>query len=316
MRLSIIIPIYNVEPYIIRCLQSVAAQTMTDGVECILVDDCGSDRSIQLTDEFVKSYQGEIHFRLLHHEQNQGLSAARNTGIHAAQGEYLYFLDSDDSITPDCVETLFACISQYGKVDMVQASFVERPAYQCNNEEFQRHSYTNDQITIKCLLLDYMVIPVTAQNRLVRKSLITDNNIYFCEGIIHEDNHWTFFLAKHVKSLVCSEAKLYHHYCNPGSITTNINVAKEIYSSRIILEDFCSNIDPFCRTAQKKDIFYTLSNILGDGYYKDEADKESLFELFYNQCSWLEKPILKLWYNQSSGYLKTKLSHLLIRVFR
>lgn len=313
MRLSIIIPIYNVEPYILRCIQSVIAQTMTDGVECILVDDCGKDQSMALAEEFLTTYKGPIQFRILRHPQNQGLSAARNTGIRSARGEYLYFLDSDDAITPYCVETLFACLDQYGKVDMVQASFVERPAYQFNYDEFQRHPFTTDQRTIKPLLLDYMVIPVTAQNRLIRKSLVIDNNILFRDGIIHEDIHWTFFLAKYVKSLVCTEARLYNYYCNPGSITTNVNVAKEIYSSRIILEDFCANIDPFCHAAQKKDIFYTLSNILFAGYYKDVADRQSLFELFYNKCSWIEKPILKLWYNQSSGYLKNKLLHLLLR---
>lgn len=316
MRLSIIIPIYNVEPYIIRCLQSVAAQTMTDGVECILVDDCGSDRSIQLTDEFVKSYQGEIHFRLLHHEQNQGLSAARNTGIHAARGEYLYFLDSDDEIIPECLEGFFRILDEHPGVDLIQGLFLQDSPYQNQFLTKEIPAYSEDRVYIKQALLDYDQLPVCAANRMVRKTLITDNNIYFREGIIHEDNHWTFFLSKYVQSFAFYRKQCYVYTVNPESITKKVNLQKEIYSSRIIIEDFCANIDPFCRAAQKKVIFYTLSNILSAGYYKNETDKQSLFNLFYSQCTWFEKPILKLWYNQSSGYLKTKLSHLLIRVFR
>ena len=64
---SIIIPVYNVEPYIEECLQSVAAQTMTDGIECILVDDCGTDRSMDIASTFIERYSGPISFLLLHH---------------------------------------------------------------------------------------------------------------------------------------------------------------------------------------------------------------------------------------------------------
>ena len=95
MKVSIIIPIYNVAPYIKRCLQSVADQTYKD-IECILIDDCGSDNSINLAKEFIYDYKGNILFTILHHEENKGLSAARNTGLRYAKGEYVYFLDSDD----------------------------------------------------------------------------------------------------------------------------------------------------------------------------------------------------------------------------
>ena len=104
--MSIIIPIYNVEPYILECLQSVANQTIEDKLECILVDDCGTDNSVSVAEEFLKTYSGAIHFELLHHQKNGGLSAARNTGVRASHGEYLYFLDSDDTIIPRCSNRL------------------------------------------------------------------------------------------------------------------------------------------------------------------------------------------------------------------
>ena len=80
-KITVIIPIYNVEQYIRSCLHSVANQTMTDGIECILINDCGNDNSVAVAEKFIKEYHGKIHFILIHHEQNKGLSAARNTGI-------------------------------------------------------------------------------------------------------------------------------------------------------------------------------------------------------------------------------------------
>ena len=86
MKVSIIIPVYNAAPYIKKCLQSVVDQTYND-FECILVDDCGLDNSIELAQEFIKDYNGNITFSILHHDHNRGQSAARNTALHYAKGD-------------------------------------------------------------------------------------------------------------------------------------------------------------------------------------------------------------------------------------
>ena len=83
--ISIIIPIYNVESFVAECLQSVAIQNYQGPIECILVDDCGTDKSIEIANSFIKNYKGDISFQLIHHDKNCGLSAARNTGINAAK---------------------------------------------------------------------------------------------------------------------------------------------------------------------------------------------------------------------------------------
>ena len=118
--ISIIIPVYNVEQYIEECLLSVANQTMTEGIECIIVDDCGPDNSAAIAKRFVDSYQGDIRFTFIQRENNGGLSAARNTGIEAATGEYIYFLDSDDFIVPECIKTLYSIAIAYN-ADVVAA---------------------------------------------------------------------------------------------------------------------------------------------------------------------------------------------------
>ena len=112
MKVSIIIPVYNVAPYIKRCLDSVVAQSFQD-IECILVDDCGTDNSKEIVQQYIDNYQGQIQFKFIHHEKNLGLSGARNTGIKVATGEWLYFLDSDDSIIPDCIAILLALQEKY-----------------------------------------------------------------------------------------------------------------------------------------------------------------------------------------------------------
>ena len=85
--ISIIIPIFNVESYISRCLYSVTSQTYKGPTECILVDDCGTDNSITMAEDIINKYQGPIRFRIIKHKFNRGLAAARNTGMNAAISE-------------------------------------------------------------------------------------------------------------------------------------------------------------------------------------------------------------------------------------
>ena len=90
MKFSIIIPVYNVEKYIVNCLNSVANQ-LYDDIECIIVDDCSPDNSMIHVASFLEQYEGKIIFKIVTHEKNQGLSAARNSGVKIATGDYLFF---------------------------------------------------------------------------------------------------------------------------------------------------------------------------------------------------------------------------------
>ena len=110
---SIIIPIYNVEKYIVRCIDSVLNQTYRN-IEVILVDDCTPDRSMDMAREYIEQslLSEDLDFVYLKHDHNRGLSAARNTGMYAATGDYVYFLDSDDKITEDCIGVLTKPLEQ------------------------------------------------------------------------------------------------------------------------------------------------------------------------------------------------------------
>ena len=105
MKVSIIIPLYNVAPYVEKCLLSVFKQTFSN-IEVILIDDCGSDDTMKIVNRLLNVNKNELDIHVIQHNRNKGLSAARNTGIKVATGDYLFFLDSDDMLSEDCIEKM------------------------------------------------------------------------------------------------------------------------------------------------------------------------------------------------------------------
>lgn len=314
MKISIIIPIYNVEPFLEKCLNSVANQTFTKGIECLLVDDCGTDNSMEIAERFVSEHKGEIVFRVLYHNRNKGLSAARNTGILAAKGEYVYFLDSDDAITPDCMDGFHKIIEEHPIVDLIQGLISQNASYMNQFTEKKWPEYTDDRRYIKNTLLDYDQLPVCAANKMVRRGLIIENELFFKEGIIHEDNYWSFFLAKHVNSLAIFPKKCYLYTVNPESITKAVNVEKEANSFRVIIEDFSNSIDNFMRGEQKRYIFLMLNTAICNHYYRTEEEKTYLFNCLSNRCNLIEKALLNIWHN--NPFMKEKAFRLVLKLFR
>lgn len=316
MKISIIIPVYNVEQYIQMCLDSVADQTLTDGIECILIDDCGKDHSVNIAEEFINNYEGKIHFSLIHHKENGGLSATRNTGINASNGEYLYFLDSDDTITPNCMELMWSYIEKYGNVDLVQGSFYENETEKSQRSTYLSDSFIDRKKTIKRFLLTYRGDIIPAQSRLIRKDFIIKNGLFFKKGIIHEDNYWTFFLAKHVNTMCyCGERTYYHRY-NPNSITGNVNKAKEAIAYKTIIRDCCQNIDLFLVGEQKEYIFCNYLTCVENHFYESEKDKEEMLQNIHSTNNIIENILLRLYLSLNTTFLGTKMRHLLIRLYK
>lgn len=245
MRISIIIPVYNVENYVARCLYSVIRQTYTGELECIIVDDATPDGSMYTVNRILAGYTGPIHFKCLHHTVNQGLSAARNTGIRQATGEYVFFLDSDDEISDDCIRLLANLVLKYPEVDMVQGNIrVEHERYR-----FWKHSenmlppYSNDA----SLLQKYMlrsVIPVTAWNKLIRKTFITENKLWFKEGIIHEDEYWRIQASQYIQSVAfCMDKTYFYHYNPKGIMHSSDLLNKSVFSWLVIFDEWINSSD-------------------------------------------------------------------------
>lgn len=246
MTVSIIIPVYNVEPYIIRCLQSVAVQTY-NYIECIIVDDCGIDHSMSLAQDFINQYQGPISFSIIRHNQNRGLAAARNSGIKHATGKFLFFLDSDDTIVPNCINLLVSFFNIYPDIQFAQGNFIGEDSC-LNSYSFPPDvpEYTNDKTLIDRLMLCNIV--TSSCNRLLSRDFIIDNNLYFPEGILHEDLYWVYYTAKCTTAAAFTYEGLYVYYRNENSIVTSTSnktrikrYLSRLYGANDYFEDLISN---------------------------------------------------------------------------
>lgn len=226
---TVIIPVYNVELYVEECLKSVMAQQTTASMECIVVDDRGSDSSMDIVRNIIDDYSGPISFRIIEREKNGGLSAARNTGIRAASGRYIYLLDSDDIITPDCIESLKAVADRYPGVEIVTGDFQTFPEKDVHRDlslqDKNFPEFSEDKAWIRSILLS--VFPVTAWNKLISKDFIDRNNLYFKEGILHEDNHWHASAYHVISKIAFVEKVLYLYRMRPGSITLSSDAAEK-----------------------------------------------------------------------------------------
>ena len=312
---SIIIPVYNASAFVKECLDSVMAQTMTDGVECILVDDCSTDNTLEEIQSIINvNANGNVKISLLLQERNQGPSAARNRGLREAKGEYVFFLDADDTITPDCIELLYGLAKQHD-ADYVQGRYVNdnENGNENDNPNMSLPSVLSDKREIKRLLLNHNKIEFTPHNRLVRRQMIIDHNLFFNEEIrVREDFLWMTFVAKYVERFASCERVTYIRGYNEESLTNNINVEREIAGYRVLTETMVTNYDSFLLGYQKELTLEALMMALRAGYYHDETERKHLIDVVLSKNNWLENLLLKI-------YLKTenpKILHLLVRVYK
>ena len=248
---SIIIPIYKVEPYIVRCIDSVLHQTYRH-LEVILVDDCTPDRSMEIAREHIEKspLSKDLRFVYLKHDHNRGLSAARNTGIDAATGEYVYFLDSDDEITEDCIESMLSIAEKYPGVDMVQGNceVEEHNNYMEYIVSFDKNRWKTNLYINGTNIADNILLcslfPATAWNKLVRRDIIVNNDLYFMEGILHEDDHWRWKINKYIKTIAfCHKFTYWYRVNNSASIMRTPDKTNSFLSHLKIYRDIAINND-------------------------------------------------------------------------
>lgn len=215
---SIIIPIYGVEDYIEECLASVAAQTCDGPVECILVDDCSPDRSMERAARFLDAYTGPIEFRTVRREHNGGLSAARNTGTDLARGRWLWFVDSDDTLPPDALRTLMSAASAAPDICAVFATYTRFgdadgcPAAPLDGSvEIIRGSKE-----VRRRVFNHPVATVTAWSRIVRRDAL--GTLRFRPSMLVEDEEWHFRLVRSLSCVAVCHASVYNYRIRKGSI--------------------------------------------------------------------------------------------------
>ena len=222
--ISVIVPVYRVEEYLERCVKSILSQTYKN-LEVILVDDGSPDQCPAICDACAEK---DARVKVIHQE-NKGLSGARNAGIDAASGEYLAFVDSDDYVSPHFIEELYQLLQDTGcAIGQCRFSYVngdglveEGDSAFCiyRGESLMEQLYGPEE-KATCF--------VVAWNKLYRAELFKETGIRYPEGRIHEDEATTYRLFHEAKKLVFLDRALYGYYTENGESITSVFSAKRL----------------------------------------------------------------------------------------
>ena len=285
-QVSIIIPVYAVSAYIERCIKSVMCQTYNN-IECIIVDDVTPDDSIVKCEKMIDHYKGPITFTFLHHDRNRGLSASRNTGTKMAKGDYIFFFDSDDELTPDCIEKLIRPIQNDETIEMVMGnhenyseceSMIPKLRYRTllkeeyfdSNRDVRNHYFTTAENYYN-----------TAWNKLIKKSFLLEHQLYFKEGILWEDVLWYFNMLKHLNHVYIIPDITLLYYSRPQSIITGTNRKDKLFNWVIVYEEIAKH---FTENDKGREAKHYLKGFCGTLVYNYDNPKSYQVADFFKEA--------------------------------
>ncbi|MDO4948771.1 MAG: glycosyltransferase family A protein [Bacteroidales bacterium] len=201
---SVVIPVFNSAQYITACVRSLLVQTM-DSLELVFVDDHGQDNAMDVVRQCLQDYVGPKTFRFVKTPVNSGPGAARNVGIQASSGEYLCFVDSDDTLTPDFCESLYTAATQAGA------------ELCCCDIMIGRQTYENPDPSDKRQFLRHFVSYFTTF--LYKKALLVENGIFFPPTRSAEDTCFLTACILASNRIVHIKGAKYHYRLNPNSVS-------------------------------------------------------------------------------------------------
>ena len=285
MELSIVIPIYNVEAYIGRCLDSVS-KIFGLGLACegIIVNDGTPDGSMAIVEDYAKKYP---HIKIIN-QDNQGLGEARNVGLRHACGEYVYFLDSDDTIKAENLVTLFR--SGYNSLpDVLVGNYSnivegENRHYLPAIIEEQSRVYTGEDYFNRYYVKSINILVVQG---IYKKSFLLDNNLFFTKGIFFEDVNWMPKMLLHANAIYYKNICIYNYYLRQGSIIRSEYTLKKFHDILFIAEDLLKLSSKKLRRKTQKNIGYlaivgtsvSIGRILKDNSLT-VSDRKSIDRIF------------------------------------
>lgn len=242
MKVSIIIPVYNVEKYLDECILSAINQTLND-IEIIAIDDKSTDSSLDILNKYKEKYD---FVKVIASEKNMGLSATRNIGIRNAKGEYIYFLDSDDYIDKNAMEICYEKAKEYNlDIATFDAEVFRDKEY--NGYDFNE-SYDRDKIIepgcIKGEDFFYKYSTTGGYKQLTmlnfhKREFIIQNNLFFYEGIIGEDELHSFQAFLLAQRVLYIPKKLYFRRIRNNSIMTSADYKKRFECTEVTLREMC-----------------------------------------------------------------------------
>lgn len=256
------IPAFKAVDYIEETMESALSQTFAS-IEYLIVDDCGNDGTIKVVERLQKEHPRGKDIRILYNKQNLGVGKTRNIILDEAQGEYLFFLDSDDILEPDAIEMMMRAARQY-QAEIVYGSWIRLD--KIHHQPMQQSHYPNLQLLkpdelAMYALKNYSSFRISVCNALFDLNMLRLNHIRFIDTIFWEDLAFTYDLVPKVSRAVLLSDITYHYLCRPGSLSQ--------YQDRELI--------------QKKEI---QTNVLTIDYLKDKSlsycDKNYLPYLCYN----------------------------------
>lgn len=240
MKLSIIVPMYNVELYIEKCLLSCLNQDIPAfDYEIIVINDGSPDGSLAIAEHIASLYDNIT----IVSQNNAGLSAARNTGLSLAKGKYVWFVDSDDRIQENCLKHVIdECYNEGLDLYSICSAKI------INGQVVRSFSYENLDVLEGIEAVNNHAIPHCAQFTICRRQFLIDNNLKFYEGIYHEDSEWSPRVYYHAKRVGFTNAIYYYTTINPNSITRTSNPKKGFDCIKV-----AESLDNFYNTTAKRE---------------------------------------------------------------
>lgn len=255
-KISVIIPVYNVERYIEECLRSVCNQTLKD-IEILCINDGSTDNSL----EILKSFAQNDNRVIIIDQQNAGVSAARNKGLELSKGEYISFVDSDDYIKPDFLEKL------YNKATETEADIVACGVTYLENGNFNAQNHLHKQTfkTGKDIITTIndkfsFMSSVVIWNKLYSANLIKKHNIKFVENCRFEDNHFTFITIAIANKIALEPSTEYIYRIINNSFMSDIFNSKKLFDIIKIMDNLKLDIQEKIKTQEMPEIFEKIYN--------------------------------------------------------
>ena len=314
MKVSVIVPVYNVEKYLKKCLDSLVNQTL-NGIEIIIVNDGSPDNSQTIIDEYVNNYPKKVK---AYKKKNGGLSSARNFGLKYANGEYVAFVDSDDYVELNMFEIM------YNKAKKNHYDVVCCNHYEVHEDVLEIKKITN--IFGVQEKNKYLFQSICAWDKLIKRELILKNNWTFPEGIWYEDFASTPALALYTDKIGYVEEPLYYYLIRNGSIMNQKKYNKkmeDIFKSYNFINDTIQN-HPNGDTLKSEFEFICIKHLLHDAslrflqFNNIEAKQnlKKIVELFHKKYpTWKKNKYLYLM-TKKELFLTKLIYHKLFLIYR
>lgn len=281
---SIIVPVYKVEQYLARCVETLVNQTEKN-IEIILVDDGSPDSCSALCDFYAAQHENVM----VVHKENGGLSDARNEGLRKASGEYVMFVDSDDYVDLDACESLKPFVEKNVDVIVTDGLSEGRPVNLVHSGVKNNIIYSGEQYVKESVL--FGKIPMAAWLYVYKRTFLTENNLFFKKGIYHEDEEFTPRALLVANSIINTGKAFYHYIIRDNSITTRKDKRKNaddlFETCRILFAYYDKLEDKVLAKYLKDSLVNKYLSIFQEGklyqYGEDYLHKEFILENAYKR---------------------------------